>query len=394
MITLNATTDSLELATGAAVSTDYHVSYAEGDATGAGATFLLAASNGNVATATTTTVVSAPVSGKSRQIKYATVRNRSTTASQTITVKVDVSATEYHVFAATLQPGEVAEFVDGRGWAVVTSAARRKVASPPQDPITGRPSEYQKVGTAFEAAGNYYSYGKDVGFPGAWAPGTPGVAGRATDGTAAADAGALHYVNAASGANYLTGWNGSASVTGKQMIYDLMWVNTAVVVTTTTGQTINSVAFPARDAIGGINGEGCIAGILVTAATTNGSPITNTTLTYTNSAGTGSRTATIASFPATAVIGTVVFFELQAGDVGIQSIQTVTLGTSYGGGSISLFVARRLAGLAQTVANVGANAPIDPNGIRLYDGSCMMVFGLGSATTATNVSGEVFVSNR
>lgn len=392
MIVLNATTDSLELTTSAAVSTDYHFSFATVDA--AALTFVPASNSANVATATTTTVVAAPSAGTVRQVKFAAVRNRSTTAAQTITIKVDVSATEFQVFAATLQPGDTAVFTDAQGWSVLTSSGRKRVASPQQDVITGRVAEYQKIGTVFEAIGSLYCYSKDLGFPAPWAPGTPGVAGRVTDGTAVADAGCLHYVNASSGANYLSGWNGSASVTGKQMILDVLWINTAVVVTTTTGQTINSVALPARDVVGAVNGEGCLVGILVTAATTNGAPVTNTTLTYTNSAGTGSRTATMTSFPATAVIGTVVFFELQAGDTGVQSIQTVTLGTSYGAGSISLFVGRRLAGVSQTIANVGNDAPIDPGGVRLFDGTCMLLLGLGSATTATNISGEVHVSNR
>jgi hypothetical protein len=392
VIVLNATTDSLELTTSAAVSTDYHVSFATVDATSL--TFVPSSNSANVATATTTTIVSAPSAGTVRQVKFASVRNRSTTTAQTITVKVDVSTTEYHVFAATLQPGDTAVFTDAQGWCVLTSSGRKRVASPQQDIISGRVAEYQKIGTVFEAAGSLYCYSKDIGFPGPWAPGTPGLAGRVTDGTAVADAGCLNYVNAASGANYLSGWNGSATVGGKQMILDVLWVQTALVVTTTTIQTINSVAFPARDVVGAVNGEGCLVGILVTAATTNGGAITNTVLTYTNSAGTGSRTATIASFPATAVVGTVVFFELQAGDTGVQSIQSIVLGTSYGGGSISLFVARRLAGLAQTLANTGGNAPIDAAGVRLYDGTCMLLFALGSATTATNISGEVYVTNR
>ena len=49
-VTLDATTKSLELTTGVAVSTDYVVSYVDGTST----TFVPGTNQGNVATATTT----------------------------------------------------------------------------------------------------------------------------------------------------------------------------------------------------------------------------------------------------------------------------------------------------------------------------------------------------
>jgi hypothetical protein len=169
-----------------------------------------------------------------------------------------------------------------------------------------------------------------------------------------------------------------------------------MVVTTTTAQTVNSVAFPARDLNGSANGEQVFVGILVATATTNGAAVTNTTMSYTNSAGTAGRTATISSFPATAVAGTFVPFQLAAGDSGVRSIQTVTLGTSYGGGAIHIVAYRSLAMVPNTVVNIGGSMmPLPLNtGVRLYNGTCALPGYIASATTATTVNGFAVIQER
>ena len=175
-------------------------------------------------------------------------------------------------------------------------------------------------------------------------------------------------------------------------IFDLIWYNTGLVVTTTTAQTVTmpGASIPARDANGTVNGECWMAGIYVTTATTNAGAITNTTLSYTNSEGTAGRTATMASFPATAVIGTFVPFQLQDGDRGIRSIQSVTLGTSRVAGALSVLLYRTITCIPNPLANVGGimnNLSDDPTGTRVYNGSALCVRYLPSATTATTVSG-------
>lgn len=262
----------------------------------------------------------------------------------------------------------------------------------------GYPISFYKSGTAPEAAGRFYSWGKDAGYPGAWAPGTPGLSGRATDGTAAADLGCLPYKNATTGSNYLAAFSATASVACQLYLIDVLWVNSGIAVATLTAQTINSVTFPARDRDGSTNGVDVQVGILVTAATTNAGAITGTTLSYTNSGGTGSRTGTITAvggFPATGVVGTLVPFELAAGDVGVRSIQSITLTTSYAGGSISLVAYRKIAAASCLLANVGsAGAVYVPPGVKLYNGSCLMPIGLMSATTATVISGMASIVER
>jgi hypothetical protein len=105
----------------------------------------------------------------------------------------------------------------------------------------------------------------------------------------------------------------------------------------------------------------------------------------------------MASFPATAVVGTVVWFELAAGDRGVQALASVTLGTSLVTGSVSVILARRIIGRGDVVVNVGApkmRSYDDTAGVRLYDGACLLPFGVASATTARTIEGSLYVATR
>jgi hypothetical protein len=126
---------------------------------------------------------------------------------------------------------------------------------------------------------------------------------------------------------------------GNVWLVDRMWGN-APVVTTVGAQAIVSPAWPPRDTSASINGNAVFLALEASVVTGNGAPITNTTVSYTNSLGVAGRTATLASFPATASVGTFVFFALQSGDVGVKSVQSITLGTSYVSGAIHLIAFR------------------------------------------------------
>jgi hypothetical protein len=320
------------------------------------------------------------------------------TAAQTVTIQKDVSGTNYEIIpSVTLSADERIEYVDGQGFSVCDAYGRKKQQIPLSVGTTGRATEFYKIGATSEAAGVRVSYHAASGVPGAFAPGTPGLAGRTTDGTTTTDAGCIP-IWTPTGSLYLTGFDCAAGVVCQLTLRDWLWINTGAVVTTTTGQTVNSVTLPARDLNGSTNGEGIYAAILVTTATTNAGAVTNMTLTYTNSDGTGSRTATMASFPATAVAGTFVPFQLAAGDRGIRSIQTHTLGTSLVTGAVSLVMYRTVAAAAITTANVGSVGSLSLNaaqpGVRLYNGSCLIPVTLPSATTANNITGLVTITER
>lgn len=389
---LTGTSDLVRVVTTSSAPLDVQASWADQTTTA----FTPGRTNTSISSATTTTVVASPGASTQRAVTSLKLFNRHATTAQGVTVEHTDGSTAVRCWAGTLAAGEHLEY-DGKRFIRYDASGREIVNGASVSGVNGLSVAIYKIGTASEAAGVWYSYGKDTGFPGAWSPGTPGVGGRATDGTTAADAGCIPIPNASTGANYLTQYQVSSTVAHFHMVYDCVWVNSGLVVTTTGSQPVASVTFAARDNNGSTNGEGVMVGILVTGATTNASPITNTTLTYTNSDGTPTRTATIASFPATAVAGTIVWFQLQAGDKGVRYIDSITLGTSYGGGSISLIAAVWKATVPVMLANVGAQAfgtaSLTP-GVRLYNGTCLIPAYLSGATTATNTSGLVTVVER
>lgn len=176
---------------------------------------------------------------------------------------------------------------------------------------------------------------------------------------------------------------------GMLWLVDKLWGDVPVV-TTTTSQAITSPAWPARDASASTNGAGVFLALEVSATTGNAGAITNTTVGYTNSAGTASRTATLASAPITALQGTWLPFALTAGDLGVRSVQSITLGTSYVSGTIHLVAFRLVATLAMPTANVGAVSAFPENGLpKIWDASCLQLVYWPTGTAVGAVFGDL-----
>lgn len=112
MILLTEVTHSLVLQTSSSEATDWTCSYID---LGASETTPSSA-QGNVSSATTTTIAATPAAATQRQIKHISLRNVGA-ASQTVTVKKDVDSAGHTVFVAVLAASEGAEYTDGRGWA-------------------------------------------------------------------------------------------------------------------------------------------------------------------------------------------------------------------------------------------------------------------------------------
>ncbi len=119
---LTATTHTLELVTGSAASTDYHVEWADHDSS----TFSPGSTDGNVAAGATTTILAAPAGSTQRQVKGIEVINRSTTLTCAVTIQKNVSGTVYIVFGpVTLNLGESVSF-GPKGWRVLDIHDRLK----------------------------------------------------------------------------------------------------------------------------------------------------------------------------------------------------------------------------------------------------------------------------
>lgn len=245
------------------------------------------------------------------------------------------------------------------------------------------PVDCFKTGATMIAAGTRYSPFYVTGFPGAAAAPSPGLAGAALT----TYAGQIPWPgNPSSGNSYLSRLVASCTGAGTLYILDRLWHNSGIGITTTTAQTVTSAAWPARSRDGTVNGDGVMVGLEVSAALGNGA-VANTTLTYTNQAGTGSKTGTIASFPAAAGIGTFIPFALASGDTGVRSIQSITLGTTYVSGTMHLVAYRVLAALSIAQANTGFEINAVTGGFpRLFDNTVPFPIWIPSSTTAVNLS--------
>ena len=210
-ISLEGSTDSLELVTSSAASTDYTIAWSNVTAT---ALTTPGTSAGNIASATTTTVIAAPSASNWRYVRTISVRNASTTTSNTVTVQVDRSAANRTVYSATLAPGELLTY-DDTGWKRYASNGSQ-ITNSADAGTNGTVYTYYKVGTAKDSAGYAILGNKDGGQPGAWVLGTPGVNGANFDcstGAGATVAGSPVVAAPASGNLYLTALTIQNSVT-------------------------------------------------------------------------------------------------------------------------------------------------------------------------------------
>lgn len=238
------------------------------------------------------------------------------------------------------------------------------------------------------AAGQYHSSVYLAGRPGAMTAPSSGLSGAAVT---SSRAGMMPLPSAVAGQQiYLGGLDAAQGGNiGAVLLVDRLWDNSGITVTTTTGQTINSATWPSRDTSASTQGAGVLVGLEVSSTLGNGA-VTNTTLTYTNSAGTASRTATIASFPAAAPTGTFVPFALAAGDVGVRSIQTLTLGTSYVSGAMNLVAYRVLAVVGTPTANISSSQDFLALGLpKIWDNSALQLLYLLAGTAGGAVQASL-----
>lgn len=233
--------------------------------------------------------------------------------------------------------------------------------------------------------GRYYSGFYQNGIPGPAVAPTPGLAGAALT----SYAGQLPFTNPVSGNTYLTRLiAASMQTTGTLILCDRLWHNSGIVVTTTTAQTINSVAWPARDADGSTNGNGVYIGLEISTAT--GAGAATPSISYTDEAGTAGNTGSmLATYGATSPAGTFYPFTLAAGDKGVRSIQTVTLGVSMTSGTIHLVAYRELARIHLPTAGVGFVLDLLATGmVRMFDNTVPFFLFVPSGTTTSSIQAQ------
>lgn len=251
------------------------------------------------------------------------------------------------------------------------------------------PRPYGKATASNEAAGIAHTPWYAAGITGAGAAPTGGLNGAVFTGPTLA--GQITAPAAVTGeTTYLSRWSGvHTGGIGLLQLIDRQWGNVPVV-TTTTAQSVTSPTWPSRDTSGSANGDSVLLALECSSATGNVGAITNTTVSYTNSAGTSGRTATLTSYPATAVAGTFVTLALQAGDAGVRSVQSITLGTSYVSGAVHLIAYRLIAELPTPTANIAqATSFTQLNLPVVWDTSVLQLVCWPTGTTIGDLFGSV-----
>jgi hypothetical protein len=163
---------------------------------------------------------------------------------------------------------------------------------------------------------------------------------------------------------------------GMCLLADRLWQNGGMDETGVSGsQTVGSPTWPARDVNGATTGTGVLLGLEVSTATTGTVTPPTVTVSYTNTSGTSGQTATNVG-PMALVSSLNVFYTLSlaAGDVGVQSVQSVSFSTTgWTGGVVNLVAYRPIAILdtlqARTTAIDAATGAMP----RLYPGSVLFV---------------------
>lgn len=245
---------------------------------------------------------------------------------------------------------------------------------------------FAKAVTGTMVAGRPWSTWALAGNPGAGSFDTT-LAGVALSSTSALVNGQLRHVNPGSGNAHLMGLSATVAQAGLLLLCDRLWHNGGFTITSNTAQTVNSATFPARDNDGSTNGVGVICGLEISAAAGAAAP--TITMAYTNSSGTGSRSATnsfaTANSPAA---GSFFPIGLQAGDVGVRSVQSITLSASWVSGTMNLVAYRVLAALPIAGAFIPNSIDALTGGFpRIYDGAVPFLIFIPNTTTTSNISG-------
>lgn len=208
--------------------------------------------------------------------------------------------------------------------------------------------------------------------------------------------GELDFVNAESGNSYL--YNLSINATGNHgvgILADRLWhcgadsSGTILSVTAVTSQTINSVTWPSRDANNSTDGEGVFIALEISTTTGVATANANITLTYTNSTGTPNRTATLGrSWTSGLNAGVFIPFNLQNGDTGVRSVQSIQLSETLTSGAIQLVAFRPLAAIPVNnsyVRNDGYSLDAISGGFPILPNDCVL-FLLYYATTTSGIA--------
>jgi len=240
--------------------------------------------------------------------------------------------------------------------------------------------------TAVPIAGRPYSLIRYDGNPGPMAaPTTWANPDNTTDGS-------LKQADPGGGREkWLTQFQATGLVAGTLILYDRLGHNGNLSGTTTTAQTFTGSITRYTDGVGNM----AWYEIYGNTTTILGTTATTCTISYTNEAGTSSRTSAAIPIGGTGFRegNQVRFFPLQSGDKGIQSVENCDLVATTGtAGAFGITIAHPLATCVISAAGVGGWRDFStglPGMPEIQTGACLSLLWIASVTTAPEVMGSV-----
>lgn len=239
---------------------------------------------------------------------------------------------------------------------------------------------YYKASATSKGAGSFHSVWTTAGLPGAGAAAGSAAGAACTNATT----GAIPFSNPAGGnTEYLMGFDLTGATAGTWFLYDRLVHTSTLSGTVTTAQTVNSAALTRYT-----TGDGVECWLEFYSAT--GATAVTATVSYTNQAGTAGRSGS-AAVVATTVAGQLIPVTLQAGDTGVQSVQSVTLSATTGtAGNFGITLLYRLAHASVSLVNTGCLLDWQATGLpEIQSNACLALGVLCSATNTGIVTGLV-----
>lgn len=237
-------------------------------------------------------------------------------------------------------------------------------------------------------ANTRYSIAQASGTPGSLTllgPATP-AGGLLTDATAG-----MPTINAFGGGatGYLTRVQWASSVPSRIELWDKIF---AVGITSTQMGTLQTLTLSGQPSILSRTPDGAGNGlrIFLEIATTLGATATTIAVTYTNSAGVSGRATGATGSLSGFVAGRWVEMALQAGDSGVQKIDTVVVGGATNTGALNVIIARPLWTNGPRVANGNGVDGIDRTGMPIVVETAALVATVIPDSTSTGTPDLLF----
>ena len=344
MIILDNTNETLEVVTTTSQAIDVVVAYGDNTTT----TFTLGGQETTITTATTTTICSAPGSvGTQRQIKAIFMENKGTSLNN-ITICRNTAGTTHIICSFNLGVNENFNYHNDGHWDVHSSDGSTKQYSTSASFENFVNSNKQKVKLLKTATRTTVAATSFSVFDLAGNPGSGTLAGtNTTNGVVPTDATAGHpLINTFTTSNgYIGGIQFVNTVASRLTLYDCLFKAGAYAFNANTTLTAQP-SYASRIPSGSNYNDTEIWIEAVTAFTGN----LSIAVTYTNQAGVTARTTGTIATGVAPTVGRMIQLPLQAGDTGVQKIESVVATVSTAG-TFNILVLRTLAQGRINIAN-------------------------------------------